>query len=120
MQVTAKIGRNQKCPCGSGKKFKKCGCGRMFYIPKSAANPVANAYHEAAHAVFNVLLDFPIEYVTIVPSAEYVSHCQCLESSELGESGRIEGWRYLARLRLAGGPRVGPVARDGWIFVAHK
>ncbi|TAM83683.1 MAG: hypothetical protein EPN47_04920 [Acidobacteria bacterium] len=24
-----KIGRNQPCPCGSGKKFKKC-CGRSF------------------------------------------------------------------------------------------
>ena len=24
--VTKKIGRNDKCPCGSGKKFKKC-CG---------------------------------------------------------------------------------------------
>ncbi|MGM9515463.1 SEC-C metal-binding domain-containing protein [Roseateles sp. DB2] len=23
----AKIGRNEPCPCGSGKKFKKCGCG---------------------------------------------------------------------------------------------
>lgn len=23
-----KIGRNQQCPCGSGKKFKKC-CGRQ-------------------------------------------------------------------------------------------
>lgn len=22
-----KIGRNEPCPCGSGKKFKKCGCG---------------------------------------------------------------------------------------------
>lgn len=23
-----KVGRNEPCPCGSGKKFKKCGCGR--------------------------------------------------------------------------------------------
>jgi hypothetical protein len=23
----AKIGRNDPCPCGSGKKYKKCGCG---------------------------------------------------------------------------------------------
>ncbi|WP_245664155.1 SEC-C metal-binding domain-containing protein [Candidatus Propionivibrio aalborgensis] len=21
------MGRNEPCPCGSGKKFKKCGCG---------------------------------------------------------------------------------------------
>ena len=25
--VGVKIGRNEPCPCGSGKKFKKCGCG---------------------------------------------------------------------------------------------
>ena len=27
MQHKSKIGRNQLCPCGSGKKYKKC-CGR--------------------------------------------------------------------------------------------
>jgi preprotein translocase SecA subunit len=27
VRVTAKVGRNDPCPCGSGKKFKKC-CGR--------------------------------------------------------------------------------------------
>ena len=25
-KVSAKIGRNEPCPCGSGKKYKKC-CG---------------------------------------------------------------------------------------------
>ena len=27
MRVTPKVGRNEPCPCGSGKKYKKC-CGR--------------------------------------------------------------------------------------------
>ena len=26
-QITQKIGRNEPCPCGSGKKFKNC-CGK--------------------------------------------------------------------------------------------
>lgn len=26
-RATPKIGRNDKCPCGSGKKYKNC-CGR--------------------------------------------------------------------------------------------
>lgn len=26
-QASSKIGRNEPCPCGSGKKFKKC-CGK--------------------------------------------------------------------------------------------
>ncbi len=25
--TTSKVGRNEPCPCGSGKKYKKC-CGR--------------------------------------------------------------------------------------------
>lgn len=33
-----KYGRNELCPCGSGKKVKNCGCGkatdRYFYIKK--------------------------------------------------------------------------------------
>ncbi|KKO19472.1 MAG: preprotein translocase subunit SecA [Candidatus Brocadia fulgida] len=28
LKVGIKIGRNQPCPCGSGKKFKQC-CGRV-------------------------------------------------------------------------------------------
>ena len=57
--------------------------------------------------MFNVLLDFPLEYVTIAPSARYVAHCRCLESSELGKNGRIQGWRYLARLVvLLAGPAI--------------
>jgi hypothetical protein len=98
MKGKSRIGRNPKCPCGSGKRLKKCGCGRTFHIPNSASDAVADAYHEAAHAVFNVLLDFPLAHVTIVPSTRYVGHCTCLESSELGTCGRMKGWRCLARL----------------------
>ncbi len=28
-RVRGKIGRNEKCPCGSGKKFKRCHLERM-------------------------------------------------------------------------------------------
>jgi len=31
IRVEAKIGRNDPCPCGSGKKYKKC-CGRMEFM----------------------------------------------------------------------------------------
>lgn len=27
---TMKVGRNDPCPCGSGKKFKKCHLGRVI------------------------------------------------------------------------------------------
>ena len=28
---SGKIGRNDKCPCGSGKKYKKC-CGQYQFL----------------------------------------------------------------------------------------
>jgi len=28
----AKVGRNEPCPCGSGKKYKKCCFGQPLYI----------------------------------------------------------------------------------------
>jgi hypothetical protein len=102
-----KIGRNDPCPCGSGKKFKKCDCDQQFRLIESASNRVVNAHHEAGHAVFNVLLDFPLDHVTIIPSGEYASLCDCLESSELGPGGKIYGWRHMARLvTLMAGPEV--------------
>lgn len=39
------LGRNDPCPCGSGKKYKKCCMGKMEQkrIPKSP-NPTAGGY----------------------------------------------------------------------------
>jgi uncharacterized protein YecA (UPF0149 family) len=30
LESKIKIGRNEKCPCGSGKKYKKCCIGKMI------------------------------------------------------------------------------------------
>jgi SEC-C motif-containing protein len=36
METPMKIGRNQLCPCGSGKKFKRCDCGgQSFFVDKN-------------------------------------------------------------------------------------
>jgi SEC-C motif len=109
--VPAKIGRNQPCPCGSGKKFKKCGCQNPFIFNQGSRDRVANAFHESAHAVFGVLFDFPIEFVTIVPFSkdgeDFVGICNFEYTSKVGEGGRLEGWR--ARLYLfiqVAGPAV--------------
>jgi SWIM/SEC-C metal-binding protein len=32
-RATPKIGRNDPCPCGTGKKFKKCCFGRAPQLP---------------------------------------------------------------------------------------
>lgn len=31
-RVERKVGRNEACPCGSGKKYKKCCIGKRVYI----------------------------------------------------------------------------------------
>ncbi len=94
MGVLAKIGRNQPCPCGSGKKSKRCGCESHFTVNEGASDRVANAFHEGAHAVFGVLYDFPIDFVTIVPFSKngenFVGTCNFKETSEVGEGGRLE------------------------------
>lgn len=50
MPKTSKVGRNDPCPCGSGRKFKKCclpslkdrlGTGRRVSIPKEILNKIA-------------------------------------------------------------------------------
>jgi len=44
----AKIGRNDSCPCGSGKKHKKC-CLAADSLPPSAASPIEPALTECAY-----------------------------------------------------------------------
>ena len=37
---TPKIGRNDPCPCGSGKKYKKCCCkGRVRQMARHSVQP---------------------------------------------------------------------------------
>lgn len=91
-----KIGRNELCPCGSGKKSKNCGCGRQFIT--CGRDPEADAYHEASHAVFGVIFDFAIEFATVVPfisndGEQFVGTCNFKASSELGPGGYLTGAR---------------------------
>lgn len=38
-----KIGRNDPCPCGSGKKYKRCHCGTTdSVVPENAACPISD------------------------------------------------------------------------------
>jgi len=34
-----KVGRNDPCPCGSGRKFKKCCLGKETYSPMKGQSP---------------------------------------------------------------------------------
>lgn len=47
----AKIGRNDPCPCGSGKKYKKCCHGKGSGKPKNASNGTTSStsFQQAKH-----------------------------------------------------------------------
>lgn len=47
--MTAKIGRNDPCPCGSGKKFKKC-C-----VTRPSSHEPAESYSWMAHDGMHVV-----------------------------------------------------------------
>jgi len=48
-----KVGRNEPCPCGSGKKYKKCCLGREKSPSRMAGSPVAAemALNDVQHAI---------------------------------------------------------------------
>jgi hypothetical protein len=88
--MSAKMGRNAPCPCGSGKKFKKCckdaatatkllqlnEIAREIFIDRPRKeNPEAfahehryTAYHEAGHALMEMLFYRDLKRVTIIPT----------------------------------------------------
>lgn len=45
--MTKKIGRNDKCPCGSGKKYKKCciNSGSTFNVKQTQTGSILNRYN---------------------------------------------------------------------------
>jgi hypothetical protein len=57
-----KIGRNDPCPCGSGKKYKKCHGGRVTASP-SIETAWENMYRElheiAGHSFGHISKSFP-------------------------------------------------------------
>lgn len=55
--VAGKVGRNDPCPCGSGKKFKKCCVDSPAYTaapvqPQAAAKPASAQAAAAPHQPF--------------------------------------------------------------------
>lgn len=41
-----KCGRNEKCPCGSGKKYKVCHLGKVNIVPKLIQQQTLNVFKE--------------------------------------------------------------------------
>jgi hypothetical protein len=61
MNFVAKIGRNQPCPCGSRKKYKRC-CGDLSAVkstpaPATAAQPILVIEDDGLDELSNSVLD---------------------------------------------------------------
>ncbi|MBW1710995.1 MAG: SEC-C domain-containing protein [Deltaproteobacteria bacterium] len=63
-----KIGRNDPCPCGSGKKFKKCHLGReqelVKQLPHNAAESIASLEEVAYGRSQEILAGINVEALT--------------------------------------------------------
>jgi hypothetical protein len=67
--MSTRVGRNEPCPCGSGRKYKKCCLGRP------AAEPTEEAPHGGfPHGELTLIIDTPRgPMVRLVPSASPLS-----------------------------------------------
>lgn len=104
-----KIGRNDPCPCGSGKKFKKCHMGREEELALDSLGEVS----EAMSAM-----------ITSLPEVNYGRAREMADALNLEElTGTVIGIKFVdlkaySDLNIFGsGYRKGPEARGGGIFI---
>ncbi len=104
----AKIGRNEPCPCGSGKKHKRCCLTAQAPTPASAMTPAAqgvgddycnccvDALNERADRALDLLIDGHID------DAEAMAHDLMRDFPR-----EVEGVDLLSMVSEARGDRVG-------------
>lgn len=94
--MTAKIGRNEACPCGSGKKYKRC-C--LEDVEQAARTGVAVEFH---HDDIDALSNHANDLIKARKFAHAETVCRKL-LADFPE--QIDGWDRLAQLRDAQGHR---------------
>ena len=105
-----KIGRNDRCPCGSGKKFKKCHMGREDELPLEALGEMSIKEIGAN--------------ITGLPLVEYGRSREMNEALNINElTGKDVGIKFVdltkyMDLNLFGGPHtVTSKGKSGGVFV---
>jgi hypothetical protein len=73
MATEMKTGRNQLCPCGSGKKFKRCGCGHQLTASDEYIEDGPHAVDEYGVLMEDLLM---CSYLDIkeIPQGYHVNH----------------------------------------------
>jgi SEC-C motif len=108
-----KIGRNDPCPCGSGKKFKKCHLGREEDLIQEGMS------------------EFTVEMsrkITALPEVRYGRSSEMIDGLDLADlTGTHVGIRFIdllayERLNLSGGESQGPgrAVTGGVVVNLHK
>jgi len=81
----AKIGRNDPCPCGSGKKYKQCCLGKDEAAARAASPPPASLSRRQAHAALLAELaatDTPDELTEASNAVVDMVHAGDLDAAE--------------------------------------
>jgi len=73
METPMKIGRNQSCPCGSGKKFKRCGCGHQSVAVDKNLENGPHAINEDGVLMENMIMCM-IWDIKEIPRGHHVRH----------------------------------------------
>ncbi|MBF0212234.1 MAG: SEC-C domain-containing protein [Magnetococcales bacterium] len=79
-----KVGRNDACPCGSGKKFKQCHLGSEESVAWKMGSPTPMM---RAMAVSQIIQESPLEVLDEVP----LEKCSPLAMAELAAAYQKEG-----------------------------
>jgi hypothetical protein len=109
----ARIGRNDPCPCGSGKKFKKCHMGRES---------------ELALDTLDAFSDEMSGMITRLPEVDYGGSRKMADALDLQAlTGHSVGIRFVdlkaySDLNIfGGGARKGAASKEGGLFInIHK
>jgi len=105
--LMARTGRNEPCPCGSGRKFKRCHGGPTpprstetgetcaQYLSRLEVYRKCKAFHEAGHAVVAWSCGHRVLRATIAEEKGEYAGCVC-ESSRRVESSGSPWWNRCA------------------------
>jgi SEC-C motif len=132
--MTPKTGRNTPCPCGSGKKFKKC-CRDVETVRKLKAYNEAvyevmvkqarekdperfdheqryAAYHEAGHALMEMLFYGDLKRVSIIP---FFPTWDDVENAQ-AQVQKGQGWNGVGGVCIGVEHDVRSMNDDDWAF----
>jgi hypothetical protein len=139
------VGRNDPCPCGSGKKFKKCCLGKSTRDPRavlSADTPFFNSSDEIADATIDeynpLVAPDPLTWLAIdeqdridmialyhrshgFPGDRVMAHAtfHAAVENQLAMDDQMPVRRTLARLMAEGLDRHDAIHAIGFVFADH-